>query len=313
MKRLIAALAALAVLCASLSLAEDLSSLTDQELMTLYLRAAKELADRGLTGPEYGAADPEMMECLEAFFRCWAGNRQDDMQPFCSKAWREKTENPRVELFGLLGNRTPKSYVVNTVYGEAEDTARTVSVTALIDRNNGKDPVEYLFRIVMRKEEDGIWYVDPESLTNSERLEETPTEAPSPEPAEETPEVTDSTVLYFVPEGGQYYHLDPECRTVHPKYQPVSGTFTFAELEDERYRDLAPCPVCGAPGKPKQPGNSELSDEEYALMTEIADILAAAWANGEPDREAKDALITELTEKYPQAADMIREMVETFH
>lgn len=313
MKRLIAALAVLAVLSASFSLAEDLSSLTDQELMTLYLKVTNELADRGITGREVGAEDSEIMERLREFFQCWADNRQDDMQPLCSNEWRAKAENPRVELFGILGNRTPRSYVVNALYGESADTERTVSVTALIDRNNGKDPEEYLFRIIMKKEENGLWYVDPESLTSCEPAADAPPEAPTPEPAAETPEITDSTVLYYVPEGGQYYHLDPECRAVHPKYQPISGCFTFGELGDERYRDLAPCPVCGAPGPRKQPGNSEMSEEEYSLMIEIADILAAAWENGEPSPEAKNTLIAELTEKYPQAGDMIRQMVETFH
>lgn len=52
---------------------------------------------------------------------------------------------------------------------------------------------------------------------------------------------------------------------------------------------------------------------EYDVMLEIADILAAAWENGEPDQETKEALIVELTEKYPKSADMIRQMVESFH
>ena len=47
-------------------------------------------------------------------------------------------------------------------------------------------------------------------------------------------------------------------------------------------------------------------------MITIADELAAAWANGEPDAEGKEALIRDLTAKYPEAEDMIREMVETF-
>ena len=47
-------------------------------------------------------------------------------------------------------------------------------------------------------------------------------------------------------------------------------------------------------------------------MLEIADVLHDAWTDGEPDREARDAMIAALTEQYPEAADMIREMVESY-
>ena len=47
-------------------------------------------------------------------------------------------------------------------------------------------------------------------------------------------------------------------------------------------------------------------------MTEITDILAAAWENGEPDQETKEAMIAKLTEEHPEAAEMIRQIVEGF-
>ncbi len=58
--------------------------------------------------------------------------------------------------------------------------------------------------------------------------------------------------------------------------------------------------------------DAEPAFENYDLMIEIADFLAAAWENGEPDQETKEALIEKLTEEHPEAADMIREMVESF-
>ena len=59
--------------------------------------------------------------------------------------------------------------------------------------------------------------------------------------------VPDDTVLYYNPTGGQYYHADPNCKCVHEKYLPLSGTFTYAELGNDAYRILQPCEVCGAP------------------------------------------------------------------
>ena len=67
--------------------------------------------------------------------------------------------------------------------------------------------------------------------------------------AEETPETLGDTVLYYHPDGGQYYHADQNCLSVHEKYLPLSGKFLYSELENEAYRDLLPCNVCGAPAR----------------------------------------------------------------
>ena len=68
-----------------------------------------------------------------------------------------------------------------------------------------------------------------------------------PEPSEAQPETSGGTVLFYSPEGGRYYHRDQNCRTVHKNYLPLSGMFLYSELEDEAYKDLLPCTVCGAP------------------------------------------------------------------
>lgn len=52
--------------------------------------------------------------------------------------------------------------------------------------------------------------------------------------------------------------------------------------------------------------------ENYDLMIEITDILAAAWENGEPDQATKEAMIEKLTAENPEVAEMIRQIVESF-
>ena len=59
-------------------------------------------------------------------------------------------------------------------------------------------------------------------------------------------------------------------------------------------------------------GMAEPAFVNYDLMTEITDILAAAWENGEPDQETKEAMIAKLTEEHPEAAEMIRQIVESY-
>ena len=51
----------------------------------------------------------------------------------------------------------------------------------------------------------------------------------------------------------------------------------------------------------------------YNLMVEIADYLSDIWVGGEPDQETKEAMISELTAEHPESAEMIRQIVESFH
>lgn len=191
-------------------------------------------------------SDNSVTERLETFFYYWSANRQDDMLTLCSPSWQSKVENPKTALFGLMANRTPKDYMVDGISGTDYDTSRTVTVISSMDRNNGKDPVKYRLSVIMIKEADQ-WYVDPQSLQTYEAAD-TPdpsiTNTPAPT---ETPSVTANTVLYYNPSGGEYYHLDQNCKKINERYLPLQGHFTYAELNKEPYSKLKPCAICGAP------------------------------------------------------------------
>ena len=137
---------------------------------------------------------------LQTFYSYWMVNNQDGMLTLCSPTWQSKQENPKTALFGLMGNRTPKEDIVlENISGTPNDTTRTVTITVLMDPNNGKDPVRYRIGVIMVKENDGLWYVDPNSIMSNDKAE-TPdpsiTETPAPT---ETPSITVNTVLYFNP------------------------------------------------------------------------------------------------------------------
>lgn len=192
-------------------------------------------------------ADYEVLQRLRTFFEYWSLNRQDDMLTLCSPSWASKEENPKTALFALLRNRTPKDFAEENISGTSNDDSRTVTITSLMDRNNGKDPVKYRMNIMMDKEADGLWYVNPKSLLSYDDAD-TPdpsiTNTPAPT---ETPAIYGNTVLYYNPSGGEYYHLDPNCKKIAPKFLPLQGHFTYAELNDEKYKKLKPCAVCGSP------------------------------------------------------------------
>ncbi len=192
-------------------------------------------------------ADYEVIQRLRTFFEYWALNRQDDMLTLCAPSWKSKEENPKNSLFTLLRNRTPKDYKEENISGTSNDTSRTVTITALMDRNNGKDPVKYRMNIMMQKEADGLWYVDPKSLLSYEDAD-TPdpsiTNTPAPTDA---PVVYPDTPLYYNPGKGEYYHLDQNCKRIAEKYLPLQGHFKYSQINDEPYKKLKPCAICGAP------------------------------------------------------------------
>ena len=194
-------------------------------------------------------ADGQLMERLVSFFTFWSGNRQDEMLNLCAPSWKEKQENPRTSLFGLLANRTPIHIEPETISGTDADTSRKVTLTVEINRNNGKANELYRMTVMMVKESNE-WFIDPQSLQTNESLETPdPNITATPAPTE-TPAVYSDTKLYYNPKGGEYYHLDPNCKIINPKFLPLGGTFTYSQINDDPFDKLKPCNVCGAPLRP---------------------------------------------------------------
>ena len=90
------------------------------------------------------------------------------------------------------------------------------------------------------------------------------------------PELPDpDTQLYRNPNGGSNYHLDENCSGVKDKFLPLTGDFTYADLDGE-FKKLTPCVYCGAPLKKAelykryaaaaQQIGAEITDEVKALF-----------------------------------------------
>ncbi len=202
----------------------------------------------GSSGQQGGSnvANAAAKERLAQVFISWSMNDLDQMVELCLPSWRVKQENAKKSLFQLLQNRTPIGNVdlVNDPAQNGDSLSFILQVT--ISRNNGKDPIlsQMTVRMVI---ENGTWYVDPDSLKSNEIQETpdpnaTPAVTPTPEPY-----IDGSTPLYYNPDGGKLYHLNPSCISVHSKYTPLKGTFTYSQINDGKYAELEPCNVCGAP------------------------------------------------------------------
>ena len=259
-------LVAAVVLFSAAASAEDLSSLTDAELLALHRDVLAEMAHRGLPDlPETDGVLTDITKRVISFFAAWNRNDLDGMLELCDSGWRAIAGDPRTELLRILANRTPQDATVeraDEIAGEGPEGLAyyMVTVTSTMDRNNGKAADKYRVRLLVRQEKDGLWYVDPSGLDNSEREEgEIPPEAAAEpaEYAEGTPAGTalyyPGTVLYYQPGGGNYYHMDQNCLSVNPEYLPLQGSFLYSELNDEPYQNLKPCEVCGAPVRQEAP------------------------------------------------------------
>jgi len=63
------------------------------------------------------------------------------------------------------------------------------------------------------------------------------------------PELPDpETPLFRNPDGGSNYHLNQNCPGVKEKFLPLTGDFTYADLDGE-FKKLTPCVYCAAPQK----------------------------------------------------------------
>ena len=198
MKKLILILTAVTLLLSSAALAEDLSALTDGELLALYQNVEAEMGRRGLpAGQETEFEATTVRDRVVCFFSFWSANDLDEMLAVCSSGWKAGLADPRTELFKILRNRTPLDLEIESaapIAGESPDglSYYYVTVTSRLDRNNGTAPKQYRIRLLVRKEEDGLWYIDPTGLNDCEDAEaEFPAEATA---APESDASTDAAV-----------------------------------------------------------------------------------------------------------------------
>lgn len=192
---------------------------------------------------------------LHSFFTLWKNNAISQMVNLTAPSWRSSikggTDAVTQKLFGeVLTNRTPVSWDFTAITGTSNDIARMVTVRAVINKNNTLGESVYLWKVRMVKE-DGVWYVDPATLqSNEQESTATPTNALATQPVLNTSHP--DLLIYYNPEGGTYYHIDPNCESVNPKYRPLSGVIKWSQIEDDPYDKLEQCKRCGAPLREKK-------------------------------------------------------------
>jgi hypothetical protein len=192
---------------------------------------------------------------LHSFFTLWKNNAISQMVNLTAPSWRSSikggTDAVTQKLFGeVLTNRTPVSWDFTAITGTSNDIARMVTVRAVINKNNTLGESVYLWKVRMVKE-DGVWYVDPATLqSNEQESTATPTNALATQPVLNTSHP--DLILYYNQNGGTYYHIDPNCASINQRYRPLTASFKWTQIDDEPYKNLEQCKVCGAPLREKK-------------------------------------------------------------
>lgn len=117
-------------------------------------------------GPPDAPADP--ITRLADFLAAWNANDQAAMLTLCSPAWKAQQASPELALFQLVMNRTALAWDIAEQGMEGDDRLYTADV--LLDRNNGREPVEYRFTLRVSLES-SEYYIIPDGLASGVKAE----------------------------------------------------------------------------------------------------------------------------------------------
>jgi hypothetical protein len=207
---------------------------------------------------------------LEQFMSAWGNKDYAAMVSYSAPDWANQFETQRdaeTSIFHLSAIRTPVSYQITDVSGNDSDQTRTITMQASISKSDGKEPQLYNFQILMIRS-NNMWFVDPNSISSSQIIQQTTAIQPSTDEtasqaaensqvisgvAVTTPNISSvrsDTVLYYNQDGGEYYHIDPNCSSIGEKYRPLTAMFYYRDVSSDTFKNLKTCPHCNAPARP---------------------------------------------------------------
>ncbi|NLM86310.1 MAG: hypothetical protein GX171_06430 [Clostridiales bacterium] len=257
---------------------EDQRSQTAQDRQSIFnddtTASIRDMSENLVTQQETETAAPSTaslaQQKLEQFMTAWSSKNYAAMVSYSAPNWTNKFETQRdaeTEIFHLSAIRTPVNYQILDVSGTDADQTRTINMQALISKSDGREPQLYNFQVLMIRA-NNEWFVDPNSISSSQVVEQTniaqqalSEEANSnqvaiPDTNANTvavPQITTArsdTLLYYNQDGGEFYHLDPNCSSIGTKYRPLKASFFYRDVSNDTFKNLKTCPYCNAPSRP---------------------------------------------------------------
>ena len=127
------------------------------------------LEGNSVTWDQWGAVVPTVEPVPEAnvqavwFFSRWRDHKWAELLEMCSQEWRDRQPDPAASLADLTGFMTPDTLEFDAITGikETEDAGYVMNVTV---SDIEKPETQYMISLNVKKENGGLWYINPDSL-----------------------------------------------------------------------------------------------------------------------------------------------------
>lgn len=203
---------------------------------------------------------------MTSYLQGWKDANWDSMAQCATPTWRSAQANPARQLFWNHGLWTLETWTMTAQNAGLNSDSITFSIlTDLSKKNSTTDRMTKRFEGIVVKDEDGTWYVDPDSMRTGIEVKESASDLgasnaavmaeDSALAAQITVSNSESTqqpnvTLWYNSKGGSFYHLQEKCESINEKYYGDMKNFNYSELNDSPYSKLKPCKTCGAPSRP---------------------------------------------------------------
>lgn len=203
---------------------------------------------------------------MTSYLQGWKDANWDAMAQCATPTWRSAQANPARQLFWNHGLWTLETWTMTAQNAGLNSDSITFSIlTDLSKKNSTTDRMTKRFEGIVVKDEDGTWYVDPDSMRTGIEVKESASdlgESNAAVMAEDSALAAQITVsnsestqqtnvtLWYNSKGGSFYHLEEKCQSINEKYYGDMKSFSYSELNDSPYSKLKPCKTCGAPSRP---------------------------------------------------------------
>lgn len=201
--------------------------------------------------PPVNTAVSAAQEALLSYLNLWKDRNFEEMVKYTLPSWRGAQSSPQQALFWnhnwwILNDWTLTSETTSP----AADSATFTIIADTSKSNSAQTPVKQEYHAIVFQE-NGAWYVDPDSLRNGLTVAETPPPGmdigePTPEPQ---PTIDPNFKLWYNSQNGSFYHTDDKCSSIGASYYKYMKSFTYSELDKAPYSKLNACPTCNAPPK----------------------------------------------------------------
>ena len=208
---------------------------------------------------------------MKSYMQCWQQENWESMVQYVTPTWRSAQTNPQLQLYWNHGGIwTLNNWTMTAQNAQLNADSITFSILADLSKSTTGTKITKRYEGIVIKDENGTWYVDPDSMRTGVEVKETASNVGAANAAAvaedsalasqvavsnsdataQTSSVNPNMTLWYNAKGGTFYHLKQKCESIGKEYYDSMKSFTYGELNDSAYAKLKPCKTCDAPARP---------------------------------------------------------------